>query len=71
MEIKDSVAKNIELTGTEKSILDEAYNVIDRLDYLFLNFLVIDGEKMYTVEDIKKVLSLLEELIDAESIIAG
>lgn len=71
MEIKDSVAKNIELSGTEKSILDEAYNVIDRLDYLFLNFLVINGEKMYTVEDIKKVLSLLEELIDAESIIAG
>lgn len=71
MEIKDSVAKNIELSGTEKSILDEAYNVIDRLDYLFLNFLVIDGEKMYTVEDIKKVLSLLEELIDADSIIAG
>ena len=71
MEIKDSVAKNIELSGTEKSILDEAYNVIDRLDYLFLNFLVIDGEKMYTVKDIRKVLSLLEELIDAESIIAG
>lgn len=71
MEIKDSVAKNIELTGTEKSILDEAYNVIDRLDYLFLNFLVIDGEKMYTVEDIKKVLSLLEDLIEADSIIAG
>lgn len=71
MEIKDSIAKNIELTGTEKSILDEAYNVIDRLDYLFLNFLVIDGEKMYTVEDIKKVLSLLEDLIEADSIIAG
>lgn len=71
MEIKENVAKSIELTGTEKDILDEAYNVIDRLDYLFLNFLVIDGEKMYTAKDIKKVLSLLEELIDADSIIAG
>lgn len=71
MEIKENVAKSIKLTETEKDILDEAYNVIDRLDYLLPNFLVIDGEKMYTAKDIRKVLSLLEELVDAESIVAG
>lgn len=71
MEVKENVVKSIELTETEKDILDEAYGVIDRLDYLLPNFLVIDGEKMYTAKDIRKVLSLLEELVDAESIIAG
>lgn len=71
MEIKDSVAKNVKLTETEKDILDEAYSVIDRLDYLLLDYLILNGEKMYTAKDIKKVLSLLEELVDADSIVAG
>lgn len=72
MEIKDSVAKNIKLTETEKDILDEAYNVIDRLDYLLLDYLIVNsGERMYTAKDIKKILSLLEDLVDADSIIAG
>ncbi len=72
MEIKDSVAKNVKLTETEKDILDEAYSVIDRLDYLLLDYLIVNsGERMYTAKDIKKVLSLLEDLVDADSIIAG
>lgn len=71
MEIKDSVAKNVKLTETEKDILDEAYSVINRLDYLLFDYLIINGEKMYTTKDIKKILSLLEELVDADSIIAG
>lgn len=71
MEIKENVAKSIKLTETEKDILDEAYNVIDRLDYLLLDFLVIDGEKMYTAKDITTILSLLEGLVNADSIIAG
>lgn len=71
MEIKENVAKSIKLSETEKDILDEAHNVIDRLDYLLLDFLVIDGEKMYTAKDITTILSLLEELVNADSIIAG
>ena len=71
MEIKDIVAKNVKLTETEKNILDEAYSVIDRLDYLLLDYLIINGEKMYTAKDIKKILSLLEDLVDADSIIVG
>ena len=72
MEIKDSVAKNVKLTETEKDILDEAYSVIDRLDYLLLDYLIVNsGERMYTAKDIKKVLSLLEDLVDADSIIVG
>ena len=72
MEIKDYVTKNVKLTETEKDILDEAYSVIDRLDYLLLDYLIVNsGERMYTAKDIKKVLSLLEDLVDADSIIAG
>ena len=71
MEIKDIVAKNVKLTETEKNILDEAYSVIDRLDYLLLDYLIINGEKMYTAKDIKKILSLLEDLVEADSIIVG
>ena len=71
MEIKDSVAKNIKLTETEKDMLDEAFGVLDRLDYLVLEYLIVDGEKMYTIKDVRKVLSLLEELVDAESIVVG
>ena len=71
MEIKDSVVKNIKLTETEKDILDEAYGVIDRLDYVSLDYLILNGEKMYTSKDIKTFLSLLEDLVDADRIIAG
>ena len=71
MEIKDYVTKNVKLTETEKDILDEAYSVIDRLDYLLLGYLILNGEKIYTAKDIKKVLSLLEDLVDADSIVAG
>ena len=41
------------------------------ITYKLLDYLILNGEKMYTAKDIKKVLSLLEELVDADSIVAG
>ena len=54
MEIKDSVAKNVKLTETEKDILDEAYSVIDRLDYLLLDYLILNGKKCTLQKILKK-----------------
>ena len=71
MEIKNSDAKSIKLTEKEKDILDKAFNLIDRLDYEVLDYLIIDREKMYTAKDVANTLSLLENLIDADRIIAG
>lgn len=62
---------NITLTPTEKDILDKAFDIIDDLDNKLSKYLVIDETKIYTHKEIMRTIGLLEDLVDANSIIAG
>lgn len=62
---------NITLTETEKDILDKAFDIIDALDNKLSKYLVIDETKIYTHKEIMRTIGLLEDLVDANSIIGG
>lgn len=62
---------NITLTPTEKDILDKAFDIIDALDNKLSKYLVIDETKIYTHKEIMRTIGLLEDLVDANSIIGG
>ena len=62
---------NITLTPTEKDILDKAFDIIDSLDNKLSKYLVIDETKIYTHKEIMRTIGLLEDLVDANSIIGG
>lgn len=62
---------NITLTETEKDILDKAFDIIDSLDNKLSKYLVIDETKIYTHKEIMRTIGLLEDLVDANSIIGG
>lgn len=62
---------NITLTPTEKDILDKAFDIIDNLDNKLSKYLVIDETKIYTHKEIMRTIGLLEDLVDANSIIGG
>ena len=70
MEIESVKVNSIKLTANEKDILDKAFGVIDRLNYVIHKSFTIDGEKLYTARDVRVVLSVLEDLVDAKKIIS-
>lgn len=71
MLLHNTTVKNIKLTPTEKDILDKAFDIIDSLDNKLSKYLVIDETKIYTHKEIMRTIGLLEDLVDANSIIGG
>ena len=71
METKDIEAKEVKLTEHEKDILDDAFDIIARLSYTANRnkYFILNDEKIYTAKDIRLVLSMLEDLVDAERIV--
>ena len=55
----------------EQDILDKAFDIIDALDNKLSKYLVIDETKIYTHKEIMRTIGLLEDLVDANSIIGG
>ena len=71
MLLHNTTVKNIKLTTTEQDILDKAFDIIDSLDNKLSKYLVIDETKIYTHKEIMRTIGLLEDLVDANSIIGG
>lgn len=71
MLLHNTKVNNITLTETEKDILDKAFDIIDALDNKLSKYLVIDETKIYTHKEIMRTIGLLEDLVDANSIIGG
>lgn len=71
MLLHNTTVKGIKLTTTEKDILDKAFEIIDNLDNELSKYLVIDETKIYTHKEIMRTIGLLEDLVDANSIIGG
>lgn len=71
MLLHNTTVKDIKLTTTEKDILDKAFDIIDALDNKLSKYLVIDETKIYTHKEIMRTIGLLEDLVDANSIIGG
>ena len=71
MLIHTTKVNNITLTPIEKDILDKAFDIIDSLDNKLSKYLVIDETKIYTHKEIMRTIGLLEDLVDANSIIGG
>ena len=71
MLLHNTTVKNIKLTTTEQDILDKAFEIIDNLDNKLSKYLVIDETKIYTHKEIMRTIGLLEDLVDANSIIGG
>lgn len=71
MLLHNTTVKGIKLTTTEKDILDKAFEIIDNLDNKLSKYLVIDETKIYTHKEIMRTIGLLEDLVDANSIIGG
>ena len=69
MEFKDTMLKEVKLTETEKDTLDKAWGIIDRFDDIVHKFIVVNDEKMYSVRDIRLVLSMLEDLVETDNAI--
>ena len=71
MLLHNTTVKDIKLTTTEQDILDKAFDIIDALDNKLSKYLVIDETKIYTHKEIMRTIGLLEDLVDANSIIGG